>query len=239
MTIAKVQLASFTGAWTGSLGANGTPGNSIFLGEFAYNAVTANTMSSNSPLYNGAAVAGATKILEVQSPSGQAVYAAIWMLPNIQSAGKTLGLTGVNTTIDSNVGLAAIEVSGLGSAPLVGSAGGAGAASNPQTATGTSTSPSSGASGAISSQPQLVLGASVGFGQDQTAPSSPWLTIGQPSSGPLDVFSYQIVTSSGGTFTFAPTGHSSADWVAGVVTVAPTGGGPAPIPPDLLMACFP
>jgi hypothetical protein len=213
MTISVVQSKNINGAWSGSFSSNVTAANTVFLFAFQYNGSGA--MSSNSPLFGGSAASGASKLFDVQD-SGHTVYSTVWMLPNLAGGAASVALTNVNGTVDANVGMAAIEVSGLGSAPALDS----GASPNPETGSGATGTVDSGATGNITSAPELIVSASIVFGQNPGTPS-PWTTL-QPSG--FCTAAWQIVTSSGSPYEFTGNADTAA-WCSGIAAVQTGSGG--------------
>ena len=208
MSITIVQSKAFNASWSGSFSANVTAGNTVYLFAFQYNAAG---MSSNSPLFGGAAVSGASKLLDGQSTAGGDVYGAIWQLPNLGGGAASVALTNVNGTIDANVGMVAMEASGLGTAPILD----AGAAPNPQTANAGTGTVASGSTGNITTAPELILTAAIAFGSNPGTPGAPWTSL-QASS--FSTASWQVVTSSGASYAFSGSAVT-VGWFAGVAAV--------------------
>jgi hypothetical protein len=214
VTIAVVQSKTFNGAISGSLNGNVTAGNSVIMWQFLYNNAVAN-MSTSNPTFGGSAVTGAAKLFEVQAGTGNNIYVAAWLLPNLAGGAASLALTQSNGLVDSNIGMVAAEFSGLGTAPAIDS----GASPNPKTTPNNSgTNPASGATGAITSAPQLVIGGAIEYAVALTPPGA--FTNFSPGSSFCQC-GYQIVTSSGATYNYATTSGGTQSWSAGVVTVAP------------------
>jgi hypothetical protein len=229
VTISVVQSKAFNAAWSGSLTSNVTAGNTVFLFAYQYTNSGA-SMSSSSPLFGGNAVSGATQpIPDFQASGAATVSCTVWMLPNLGGGAASVALTNVGGIVDTNVGLAAAEVSGLGATPALDTA-----SPNPATATGSAGNPASGSTGAIVSSPDIILGIAVEYGTALTAPGGAWSapTGGQAASGCLA--GWQVVTSSGGTYAYSATG-SGQRWDCGAVAVAVTASGPsAPQQPAIL-----
>jgi hypothetical protein len=226
MALAVVQSVSFNAAWSGSFGANVTAGNTVFLLAYQYNNTGA-TMSSSSPVFGGSPASGASLITSGQ-PSGSAVvYGVIWMLPDLAGGAASVGLTNSGGTVDTNVGMAAVEVSGLGASPALDTT-----ATNPAPATGSSGNPASGTTSATAEAPDFIIAFAVEYGTALTAPGAPWLapTGGQPASGCLA--GWQIATSAGGTYSYSATG-SGQRWAASVAAIAVTSGAAPQQPPFL------
>lgn len=146
------------------------------------------------------------------------------MLPNVSGGAASVALTASGGgTVDGNVGMEAIEVSGLGSSPSLDTA-----SPNPATASGDTQNTSSGATGNIVSSPEIIVGASIGYAGGYTPPSSPW-TNASPGTGGYCQAGWQVVTSSGSAYTYACTQPGGiAQWIAGVAAVKGTGGGGTP-----------
>jgi hypothetical protein len=225
VTISVVQSENIPGSWSGSFGSNVSAGNTVFLFAYSYGPATA---SSSSPTFGGSAASGASKVLDGIGPNANSsVYAAIWMLPNLAGGAASIGLTSINGTVDVNVGMAAIEVSGLGASPSLDS----GATPNPAVAGSTATGGtlvSSGSTGNITSAPELIVGAAVAFGANPGTPGSPWTEV-QPSGFCTAI--WQVVTSSGGNYAFTGLTVNPA-WIAGAAAVTPGGGVTFTAPPN-------
>lgn len=216
MTIAIVQSVTDNAASTATFAANVTAGSTVELWQYAYTTSGASISTSN-PTFNGSGVTG-SKLFDNQSGGTNAVYGAVWELPNLAGGAKTAGITVTNGTVDSNVGICAIEVSGLNAAPALDS----GAAPNPQTGTATSGTPDSGTTGAITAAPELILAMAVAFGSTVVPAGSPWTNL-SPSSSDCQA-GYQIVTSSGATYDYRAQNSVGVGWAAGVAAVEPGSG---------------
>src|SRR5581483_4711143 len=177
VTIAVVQSKAFSGASSGSFTADITATSAVMLWIFQYTTSGA-AMSSSAPTFNGSA-SGFTpvKIMEAQSPGTNAVYGACWMLPDLAGGAASIGITASGGVVDGNVGMVAIEVSGLGAAPQLD----AGATPNPEVTALASGTVASGPTGAITASPELILGMAVIFGATFAAPGSPWTSLGTGS----------------------------------------------------------
>src|SRR6185437_6772241 len=213
MAIAIVQSKTFNGASSGNFNSAVTPGNTIFIWVYQYSSA-GSTMTSSNPTYNGASVAGATALLpDSQFAGANSVWNQIWMLPNVTGSSTAISVTPTGGTFDTNVGMSAIEVSGLGTSPSIDSA----ASPDPKLTTGQSTAPASGSTGNITSSPELILSTAVGFAQNLSTPGAPWTT--QNASG-FSIGGWQIATSPGSSYSFTPVNSSgSASWSAAVVTI--------------------
>lgn len=225
MAISVVQAVKIPDTWSGAFAGNVTPGNTIFLVPTAYTN-TGSTISSSAPLYNSASVAGATKLIDVNSGGAtNAVYTGIWMLPNVSGAHTSVGITlaGENASpFAGSVGLTALEVAGLGTSPSLDK-------SNPSSAT-TGTAVTSGASGAITTVPELVLAALIIYGQVMNDVGAPWTE--SQYTNQYSLAGYQVVTSGSASYTYNQAAAGSAPWCGAVVTVkgTPAAGGSTPQP---------
>jgi len=216
VAISVVQTAAWVNsAWTGTFGVNVTAGNTVFLAASGYN-TTSVTISSSAPTFGGGSVSGAAKILEQAYPYDGAAtdYGAVWMLPNVAGGSASFGLTMTNSQAITAVGIMAWEVSGLGTGPVT---------DQSVSADGASTAVSSGATGAIASAPEFVIGFGVQDATVTTIPGAPWASTSvNPGTNNNSFTGYQIATSSGGTYTYSATATVTAKWAAGTVTVATT-----------------
>lgn len=227
MSIRVIQTGSLTGL-TGAGGsgnaftANVTSKSSILLAFTDFNTTSA-VISTSNPTFAGSAVAGAVQLIEQQSAlSAGSVYAAIWLLPDVAGGSENIGITCVNGTGGVNVGIIPWEVAGLGSAPTPGAS---------SSGTGYSTTDSSGVAGPITAAPGIVAGVCVGYGQVLPGAGLPWV---ETTIGASFVYAgYQITTAPGGSYTYAMTGGSTAEWAATVATVKGTSGS------GMLMASLP
>lgn len=225
ISVAQAPLV-LAGAYSGSFGSNVSAGDTIFLVATGYT-TSAVSISTSSPMFNGSTPAGSTKLIEAQSPGINSVYSAIWMLPNVAGGASSVSLTITNSQGQGSnaVGLVAYDVAGLGHNPTLDTS---------NTATGTTNHPSSGASGAIGHVPEFILAGLVGYGLVMSDVGAPWTEVQFPDG--YNLTGYQIVTSSGGSYTYSQTGSSAANWVGGIVTVY---AGAAASRSGLLMAALP
>jgi hypothetical protein len=230
MAVSVVQTATIGGDnWSGNFGSDVTAGNTIFLAVTGYQSADSGTITSSGPEFNGATPAGSSLILEELYPWDGAVsdYAAVWMMPGVAGGASSVSVTVSNSANIGPVGIIAFEVAGLGASPAVDSA-------VTVTAEANSTSPSSGASGDNTQQPEIVLGVMV---QDQAVSTLPsgW-TCSALGGNSNSIAGYQIADSTGNSYTFAATASPAARWAAGVTAVY---AGSAPAAPGLLTALFP
>lgn len=213
MTISLVQAPAAGAA--PSLAAVGS-GNTVYFGIVAF-AFSNATITSSAPTIGGSPVSGATKILDQLSGfSGTGVvYIAVWKMPNVTGAPSgTCGITigGGGTLLD----IFPREYSGMGASPTV-----------DQLVTvqhPNAPNPAAGPTGAITSAPELVIMMSAILGVAEASPGSPWTY--EAGSSSFCGFGWQVVTSSGGTYSFTQsTSGGQNAWSAGIVTDAASGGG--------------
>jgi len=220
-----VQAQGFAG-YSGSFTDNVTEGNSVIL--LVIGANNGGTMSSSSPTYNGSEPAGATMLAEVLENTGSAtVYVAAWLLPNLTGGAQNLSIMVSNNFYGSPAtGFAAFEISGLGANPTLD-------AYNTDSNANSGTV-SSGASGAISHAPELIVAALGTFGNAMSEVGSPWTEVQFGDNFLLAAA--QVADISGGSYTYSQTATSGA-WAGLIVTlyVPPSSGSGS----GLLMAGFP
>jgi hypothetical protein len=225
MAIQVVQIASANSSsgFSANFGSNVTIGNTIVMVATGHN--QGQTITSSSPLYNGSSVTGTVKLIDVNNvASVGSAYTSIWLLPNVQSSGTSLSIT-TNSVDGPFVGIIAYEVSGLGTTPTVDQI-----VSNKGNGAGDQTS---GPTSNITHAPEFIVGTVVQDNTAGTLPGSPWTTTTLPSDG-NSFAGYQIVTSSGGNYTYDAT-SGNADWVAAIATIY----GPSASAPGLVMTMFP
>ena len=211
MAISVPQTASadqvYSAAFPGPVGA----GDSVILAVSAFTTAGL-VIASHDPLYNSLPVAGAVKLCEKQSPgAGNAVYAALWLLPDLAG-----GATGVSITVDNGgtstvVGLHGLDVTGLGATPSLD------VSSVNAAATGTAVS--SGPTGAIASSPELIVAVDISFGQALTQAGAPWTELTHVSS--FTWTGYQVANSAGASFNYQTTAAASAPWAGIIAAVKP------------------
>lgn len=219
MTVSVVQTKNAVGAGsptTLNFTSAVTAGNSVVVWICDYNTSGA-VISSTAPSYNGGPVTGATKLIEVQQAGTNVMYFAVWLLPDVASSGTSVAISTTNARADSNSHYYIAEVAGLGASPAADSA-----SPNPATASSNgSANPSSGATGSAAGSSGIALG---GMMQDTansgwTGPAG-WTTIaGTPNS--YGGASYQVFTTSGGSYTWSTT-LGSGQWSAGAVILDAT-----------------
>lgn len=198
----------------GDFGGNVTAGNSVLLAVTTFSSSNV-SITSSSPTLGGAPVTGASKIAEVQSAytASFTAYVAIWLLPNTGGGATSFGLSLTNgVTANSQIGLLAWEVSGLGTLPAL---------DQSHTGSGAGASASSGTTGATTVDAEIVLGVIMGLDGLTGTPASPAGYANQNIGGAQDasVGGYQIQSSSGSTYAYANANGGSNVWAAAVVTV--------------------
>ena len=195
ISVLQAQVIAANGT-SGSFASNVTPGSTIFLILTGYSSTTQGP--SSSPVFNGSTPAGTVHLCDLSEILGSDVeLLGAWMLPDVAGGAASVGVTAAGWSTSANTGLFGIEVAGLGAAPYVDK-------SSTNEGNGASTAITSNATGAIAAAPEFVIGFAGSYGQTQTAPSSPWTDLGIPS-GAGNAHSqviYQVVTSSGGTYTW-------------------------------------
>jgi hypothetical protein len=156
---------------------------------------------------------GTTGGVNSASSGGNVAYISVWVIPNIQVSGQTQ----VDyTPSGSQVGQIAYEVSGLGTNPTLDQS-----ASGSGITTGTVTT---GATGAITGAPELIVGGAMIFAGATGAPAG--FTTANPTG---DCWGgYQIAVSSGGTYTWTQTGNGNP-WAAALATILGTPAAPVPV----------
>lgn len=217
MPISEVQFKAVNGASSGSFNSNVASDSTLFLWQFAYT-VTGATISTSSPVFDGQAGAGPVKLIEQQSPgAANAVYGVLWMLPppggGWPAAAGPFTVTVTNGIVDANVGMVIGEFSGMGAAAVLDS----GAAPNPAVASGASGSPTTGNTGNIIAAPELIVALAVEFGVALTGAGGAW---GELQASSFCLSAWQVVTSSGGAYSYNPSGFGG-NWAAGVAAVEP------------------
>src|SRR5689334_8152110 len=114
MSVTVVQSKGFAGSSSGSFASNVTIGNSIIIWVCGYN-VSGSTITTSNPQYNGGSVTGAAAVVpDFQCTSSVPMHNAIWVLPNVQSAGTSVSFTITNSNVDGSMGWGMAEVAGLG-----------------------------------------------------------------------------------------------------------------------------
>jgi len=217
VTISVVQAAEANDGWDGTFGSDVSAGDSIVLVATGYNNSDGATITFADPVFDGSPVTGATELIRV---SGVTDALSVWLLPDVAGGADSFGITVGNSDTGPYVGTIAYDVSGLGASPALDQ-------SASDDGTGTSDQ-NSGASGDITSAPQIIVG---GLVQDGTIgagwPPSGWTSAGLPGNGSYNtVAGYQIAASSGGSYAY-DMGDGDASWAAAVVTIKPAGGGTA------------
>lgn len=197
-----VQVSNNAGVFGAPIGGSGN--HTVILVGLAFNG--GNTISSSNPTIGGAGVTGSLVIDgNSPTPTSALVYGATWQLPNVAPGGTTLGLTYNATGGASQNSLFGIEVD----RPLItdgtppAAVGGIGV---PGSATSGTTAPVSGGN--------IIVGWTVGFALNMSAPAAPWVaTVGQSGFGYLG---YQLAAAAGGAYQFSTAYTGSGNWVAAV-----------------------
>jgi len=208
----SVSHVTVLGTWSGTLSAAPAAGDTLLYVVTAYTTSGA-AISTSSPTYNGAAVTGAVLLKAQQGPGTNAVYTATWMLPNVSAGHTSVGITvtGADTPGDQvTVGLTVYDVTGLGASPSL---------DKSASSSGTSSAVTSGASGATTQASEIVVGSLVIFGQTMSPVGAPWTEPAQLADD-FCLSGYQLLSSSGSSFTYAKTAGGSASWAGTIVTVA-------------------
>lgn len=226
MTASVVEVLPLSQGYSGSFAGNVAAGNTVLLAASAFTTSGA-AISSSAPLFNGSPVTGAAKLIDVQSAGANAVYAALWILPDVTGGAKPVALTvtGDNTPIAA-VGMIALNVAGLGASPSLAAA--------PSSAIGSGTSVSTGPTGPVTGAGDIVFALEVLFGAALAGAGAPWTEQGLPSS--FTMAGWQLPGSSGGTYNYAQSG-GSAGWCGAIAAIK--GASVSPAPSGLLMASFP
>lgn len=221
MTISVVQTALGSINNQGAtFGAGVTSGNFVLVASGSYN--SGGPPSPNSPTLGGSTPAGTSQLIEEPSPgSSNTVGVAYYLMP------VTAGVAGATALVSSwsnnEIGIIAWELhSSTGTLTL----------DKSSTGQGTSSSFSSGTTGAITGSSEIVAGVAAGFGISMTHPGSPYTDSDGSGGSNFIIAGYQIVTSSGGTYSYAAGTSGSANWAAGIVTLTDgsSSGAPADVP---------
>jgi hypothetical protein len=192
----------------GSFGAGATLGNWLVIAQTGYNNSTPPPTNTAAPTLGGITSAVATQLLYEASPNtANNVSLAFWLL---QVTSAIAGQTAVNTTWDTGnaAGFVAYETTGWTGTPAL---------DQSSSDNGTGTAVTSLTTPAIQYAPELVIGTLISYGQTQGSPAG--YTNNNSSANGFQATGYQIVTSSGGTYTYAATAGGSANWAAGIVTI--------------------
>lgn len=205
MTIALAQsIVSFNHTYSGTLGSNGTIGNTLLLGVIGDNNSSA---TSSAPLYNGSSVTGAQKVFERTGTGNGLMYAALWMLPALPSAGTSVSVTCTASSVNGSLTLA--EWSGLGPSPTV--------QGTPVTGDGVATA-SLGPTSALASAPALVVMIGAAF-FGWTTEDGGWTNFLTTSNN--QCLGYQLPVSAGSTYSWAGTVNSGDGWSGGIALITP------------------
>lgn len=210
---------------------SGTFPGAVGLGDSIVQSVTAFTTSGSSiasatPTFGGNPVGSASKLAEIQSVGGNAVYAAIWLLPGVgDGSTQTTGIAVSNAGSATVVGLHALDVAST--APLL-------IDQQPAPQEAATGNPNSGTTGAIRHAPELVVAVNIAFAEALTQAGAPWTELTHPSN--FAWTGYQTPSSAGGTYVYnlAASGGSAGVCGAIVTLYAPVASGSG-----LLIASFP
>lgn len=227
MTISLNQSPTVLGSYSGSMASAAAAGDTLLYVVTAYT-TAGGTISAGSPTYNGSSVTGAAQYEPVQAAGTDSVFTTFWVLPNVAGGGTSVGVTVSGETVPGDtktVGLTVYDITGLGSSPTV---------DRSNSASGTGTSVTSGASGNIRQLPEFVCGSYVTFGQTIATVGAPWtepaqLTDQFQSSG------YQIITSGTSSYTYAQTDGASSAWAGAIITLYAGGASAAATPGPLVV----
>jgi hypothetical protein len=218
-TITIVQSKTIADTWSGSFTSNVTAGNSIILVASGYTTFSGTTIGGTNPTYNGSTVANTIPLFDLQSlvaggaPSGtDSVWTGAWLLPNVPGGSTAVSVAVTNSdNFAGSVGLFAIEVNGLGTAPTL-----------DQSITGNNssgTTASSGTTGATTGAPEFVLASVVAWGQAMTLPGAAWTNTAMANG--YAAIGTQTDATTGSTYSYTTTYTTSASWVAAIATIKP------------------
>lgn len=204
MTIAVAQTLDVDQTFSGSFASNCNVGDTILLCLTGFT-TSGGTITFTSPLYNGSPVTGASEPVIVQSPSSNGVVSAFWVLPNVQSAGKSVSVTETGGGMATVDGLHALNITGLGPSPVVDVSNSKNAASGKAD------------SGSITpaKAPALVVGINIAFAEALTGAGAPWTELTHPSN--FAFTGYQVITSTGASYEYSLTTASGSAAVCGAI----------------------
>jgi hypothetical protein len=213
-SLTPVQIKTAPGLFGGAaFDANVTPGNTVAIMAFSFSSSDV-VISSNSPTYDSAPAVSPVLAMTGQSPyNGGTVWFATWLIPDVEFAGTGFGLTVVNGSLNSNVGVIGMELPGLGASPVLDDA-----SPNPAIGTGASgTTVASGPTGDLTSPPEIILAQAVGFGGVLAGAGAPWneTTFGDD----LIMGAWQAAAAAGGSFNYSQSMGSSVPWAVGAVAI--------------------
>jgi hypothetical protein len=209
---------------------NVTAGNTVFIVPICYE-FGSSTIDTSNPTLGGNSVPGSQLLTSIQNPNdsgpgGGMAYTGVWMMPNCPGGSSSIGLS---IAAGNFLDMIVFEVAGLGTAPTLS-----------QSSVGqnlNSYSLSSGATGSIAEVPQIIIGGGTLINLPQTLVGSPWTSVQDNTK--YGQASYQIATTTGGSYTWATTAVNdyTNSWAACCVTVQATN---AVIPtfPGLLLTSF-
>jgi hypothetical protein len=191
-----------------------TEGSYLLIASSAYAFGSTPPDNTDSPTLGGTPPAGAAQLQYIQSPTagGDTVAEALWLLPVTAAIAGATAIECPWSGEDGYAGVVAIETSGWAAAPAV---------DQSSTGQGASDTVTSGDTGATLQQPELIFGMSIGFAQVQAFPSG-YVNYNGQGSGADQYFvaGWTAALTSGGTYAYGGTAESSANWAAGIVTLA-------------------
>jgi hypothetical protein len=215
-----VQTAAGTGGVytsAGSFASNVTAGSTVFL--IVDGDGLGGTPSTSSPTIGGVTPAGSVQVYPDTADSGSFNDAGtMWMMPNVAGGNNNFGITATHYGSNGVCGVLAIEVAGLGPAPVIGgqSVGNANHSGQPDSGSITTTVANA-----------ILIGQLVQDGGLTAGPGLQWtgFSIADPTpqaGGYHDNSNgyYQIVSSTGTySITGANSSPGSSAWVTGIAAV--------------------
>jgi hypothetical protein len=214
-----VQILSITssGGWAGNFDTAVDVGSTILMAVSGHGG--AGRVSTSDPLYDGSAVTGATKLVNLDSGDfgGNINGAAldIWLLPNVQSSGTSLSIT-TTASEAPYIGILAVDLGNIGSDPVVIATG--------TLAQNSGSGQSTGEIGPID-VPAFVFASDI---QDGTLgnlyPPSGWTSqfYGGSDGTGNSVGGYLISDGAGESYTYNVGPGSAGEWVAAIVAIGAT-----------------
>lgn len=212
MPYSIVQAAAGGGASSASFGSDVTAGNSIALVVWL---VGSGTLTASGPDFNGSTPSGSSS-LAVASGNGSMLYTGIFLMPDV--AGGAAGFSISSYTSGSFYDMAAFELGGLGSSPVLDSGGGTSAA-----AEGGSTAFSSGNTPDLVAASAILIGAAITYGVGTGGgPGSPWAPVSGVQG--FAAAGSQVVSSPGSAYAYAESIGSAPGWTAAIAAITAGGG---------------
>jgi hypothetical protein len=219
VTISVVQSVYIPWNIEGNFTNNVTSGNSIILIPALYApSSSTGTFSTSDPQFGayGNSVPG-TELTQGTGPLVTSLpgygYTAIWLLPDVAGGATYVRVNASAPSGGSPLGMFAYEVAGLGPAPQLDPAGGV------SSATGTTTTVTSGACPAITQAPEIIFGFGHIYAVALSAPSAAWTTMTGGGSEGNFWSGYQLAAASGGTYDWSQTAAASGSWGSAVVAI--------------------